>query len=48
MSEDLSALRRDIDSIDDQILALLHPFMPHMTQKVWHMLGYEGDIGTVP
>ncbi len=39
------AVRAVMDHVLSGYLRLLHPFMPHITEELWHRLGYAGGDG---
>lgn len=39
------AVRAVMDHVLSGYLRLLHPFMPHITEELWHLLGYAGGDG---
>ncbi|HET9950998.1 MAG TPA: valine--tRNA ligase [Candidatus Eisenbacteria bacterium] len=44
---DAIAVRTTIHTVFGHVLRLLHPFMPFMTEELWHALpGTEGDVAT--
>ncbi|HSQ59427.1 MAG TPA: valine--tRNA ligase [Acidobacteriota bacterium] len=46
---DAAAVRTTIQTVFSQVLRLLHPFMPYLTEELWHALpGTEGDVCVAP
>ncbi|HEU4334182.1 MAG TPA: valine--tRNA ligase [Candidatus Eisenbacteria bacterium] len=46
---DAVAVRYTIQTVFSQVLRLLHPFMPYLTEELWHALpGTEGDVCVAP
>ncbi|MBR9922699.1 MAG: leucine--tRNA ligase [Bacteroidetes bacterium] len=43
-TNDLQKARCNKRSILEQLVVLLAPFAPHMTEELWHKLGHEGSV----
>ena len=49
-AEDAARRRQVLSLLADvygKILRLLHPYMPFVTEEIWHQLGYCGEEGTI-